>query len=79
MLGNEEASARRTNLIIRNGVSDVLDQVTELVHIVGAVHEPRNLASLFQWDEMLENIIQFPTKPRVKRLNHSTLESAVTV
>jgi len=41
---------------------DVLDQATKLINIFGAVHEPRDFASLFQLDEILKNIIQFPGK-----------------
>jgi len=40
----------------------MLDQATKLINISGAVHEPRGLASVFQWDEILKNIIQFPDK-----------------
>ena len=49
-----------TNLIIHHGIADVLDQAAELIHIPGAFQEPCNLASSFQWDKVLKNIIQFP-------------------
>ena len=51
-----------TNLIIHHGVTDVLDQAAELIRIIGTVQEPRDLASLFQWDKVLKNIIQFPSR-----------------
>ena len=50
----------RTNLIIHHGVANILGQITKLVHIIGAIQEPRDLASLFQWDEVSESIVQFP-------------------
>ena len=51
-----------TNLIVRHSGTDVLNQTAKPVYIFGAIHEPRRLGSLFQWDEVLENIIQFPYK-----------------
>ena len=50
------------NLIIHHGIADVLDQAAELVHILGTIQEPRDLPSLFQWDELLKNLFQFPSK-----------------
>ena len=60
MLGGAGVSVLRTNLIVHHGVADILSQATKLIHIISAVKEPCNLASLFQWDELSENIIQFP-------------------
>ena len=51
-----------TNLIVHHSAADVLNQTTKPIHIFGAIQEPRRLGSLFQWDEVLENIIQFPYK-----------------
>ena len=51
-----------TNLIVRHSATDVLDQNAKLIHIFGAIQEPRRLGSLFKWDEVSENIIQFPYK-----------------
>ena len=50
------------NLIVHHGIADVLDQAAELVHIPGAIEEPRKLPSLFQWQELLKNAFQFPSK-----------------
>jgi len=50
----------RTNLIIHHGVTDIFDQAAKFSHILGAVEEPRDFASLCQRDEILEDIIQFP-------------------
>ena len=46
-LGKFRTSVLKTNLIINHGITDVLDQTAELIHILGAVQEPRDLASLF--------------------------------
>ena len=54
-----------TNLIVYNSATDVRDQKAKPIHIFGAIQEPRRLGSLFQWDEVSENIIQFPVKPYV--------------
>jgi len=62
MSGEVGARTLRTNLIIHHGVADILDQATKLIHIIGAFQEPCDLASLFQWGEVSENIIQFPDK-----------------
>ena len=43
--------------MVHHGVADILSQVTKLIHIISAVQEPRDLASLFQRDEVSENII----------------------
>ena len=51
------ASALRTNLIIHHGFTDILSQITKLIHIVGTIQEPRDLTSLFQWDKVSEYII----------------------
>ena len=54
----------RANLIFHHGVTDIVDQAVKLPHILCAVQEPCDLASLFQWDEVLEDIVQFPIKSR---------------
>ena len=54
-----------TNLIAQHSATDVLHQNAKHIHIFGAVQEPRRLGSLFQWDEVSENIIQFPVKSYV--------------
>ena len=58
------ASVLRTNLIIHHSVTDILGQIAKFIHVIGAIQEPRDLASLFQWDEVSENIIQFPGELR---------------
>ena len=78
MLGGVGAGTLRTNLIIQHGIIDILGQTTKLVHIFSTVQEPCDLASLFQWDEILENIIQFPNKLCTSS-QPLTLESGVTV
>ena len=50
------------NLILHHSAVDVLNQIAKRIHIFGAIQEPCRLGSLFQWDEVLENIIQFPVK-----------------
>ena len=62
MLGGVGASALRTDLIIHHSITDILGQTTKLIHILSAIQELRDLASLFQRDEVLENPIQVPTK-----------------
>ena len=54
-----------TNLIVHHSATDVLDQNAKPIHIFGTIQEPCRLASLFQWDEVSENIIQFPIKSYV--------------
>ena len=51
-----------TNLIIHHSVADVFGQASKRIHVIGAVQEPCDLASLFQWGEVSENFIQFPNK-----------------
>jgi len=52
----------RADLIVHHGVTDVLDQAAKVIHICGTVQEPGDLASPFQWDEILKDIIEFPSK-----------------
>ena len=65
VLGRVGASRLGANLVIYQGVADVLGQAGKLIRVRDAVQEPRSLASLFQWDEVSENIIQFPNKLRM--------------
>jgi len=53
----------RTNLILHHGVTDIIDHATKLAQILYTVQEPRDFASLFQWDEILKDTIQFAIKP----------------
>jgi hypothetical protein len=78
MLGNVGASALRTNLIIHHGIADILDQSAKLIHVFGAVQEPCDLASLFQWGEGLENFVRF-TSPLCKSDQLPPFENVVTV
>ena len=57
MLGGVGASTLRADLMVHHGVADILSQVTKLIHIFNAIQESRDLASLFQRDEVSENII----------------------
>ena len=59
-------STLRTNLIIHHGITDILNQATELVHILSAVQELCDPASLLQWDEGLKDIIQFPSRSHIR-------------
>ena len=59
------ASILRTNLIIHHGIMDISSKTIKLIHILDAVQEPRDPASLFQRDEVLENIFQFPSGSHV--------------
>jgi hypothetical protein len=52
----------RTNLIIHHGVADIFDHAAKPIHILGAVQEPCDFASLCQWDEVFKDILQFPSK-----------------
>ena len=52
----------RTNLIVDHSVTDFLDQNAKPIHIFGAIQEPSRFGSLFKWDEVSEDIIQFPEK-----------------
>jgi len=51
------ARTKKTNLIFHHGVTDIVGQAVKLSHILCAVQEPFNLALLFQWDKVLEDII----------------------
>jgi len=64
MLGKVGARNLRTNLIINHGVTDILDQVVKFIHVLDAVQGPCDFALLFQWSEILKNIIQFPSRLR---------------
>ena len=78
-----------TNLIIHHSVADVFGQASKRIHVIGAVQEPCDLASLFQWGEVSENFIQFPNnhvrqtdpllrKERGYRLRSFLLASSLT-
>ena len=60
---NVREMALKTNQIVHQGIADVLCWATKLVRILGAIQEPRDLPSLFQWDEFLKNTVKFPTRP----------------
>jgi len=79
MLGKLGASDSGTNLIIHHGITDILDQAAKPFHIFGAVQEPCDLASPFQWGELLKNTIQFPNKRCTVRLGADIGERVVTV
>ena len=49
-----------TNLIVHHGIADILSRAGELICVLGVVQEPHDLASLYEWEETSENIIQFP-------------------
>ena len=51
-----------TNLIVHHSTADVPDQNAKPIRIYGVIQEPRRLASLFQWDEVSENVVQFSDK-----------------
>ena len=57
-----EKKTLMTNLIFDHSVTNFLDQNAKPIHIFGAIQEPRRLASFFQLDEVLENIVQFSDK-----------------
>ena len=63
-LGRFRMKALRVDLIIHHGITDILGHAGELIYILGAVQEPSDLASLLQWDQVSENVIQFPSKLR---------------
>jgi len=63
----------RANLIFHHGVTDIVGQPVKLAHILCAVQEPCDPASLFQWDEVLKDSIQFPIESRTSDRT-STLE-----
>jgi hypothetical protein len=58
------AGAPRTNLIIHHGVADILDHPAKPIHILGAVQEPCDLASLCERGEVSESIIECSSKSR---------------
>ena len=58
-------STLSTNLVIHHGITDILSQATEFIHILSAVQEPCDPASLFQWGEVLKDLLQFPSRPCV--------------
>ena len=64
-LGEAGAKTSRTNLIVHHGVTDILGQAAKLIDVLGAIQEPRDLASLCQWDEFSENLIELPNRPCV--------------
>jgi hypothetical protein len=62
MLVKVGATTQRTNLIVHHGIADILNHSAKPIHILGAVQEPCDLASLRQWGEVSENAIQFPSR-----------------
>ena len=62
MLGGMGEITLMTNPIVCHSATDVLDQNAKLIHIFSAIQKLRRLASLFQWGEVSENIVQFPYK-----------------
>ena len=77
-LGRMGEKTLMTNLIVHHGTTYVLDQNAKPIRIFSAIQEPRRLASLFQWDEVSENIIQFSDKLYTSDWP-STMECEVTV
>ena len=52
--------ALRANLIIHYGGADIFDQTIKFIHTGSAVQEFRDLP---QWDELPENLVEFPSGP----------------
>ena len=50
----------RANLIVHHGVTDILNQATKFIHILSAIQKPCDFPLFHQWDEVLENLVQFP-------------------
>lgn len=60
----EGASALGTNLILHHGVTDILNNPVELIHILCAVYESRDPISLCQRLEFFEDTVQFTIENR---------------
>ena len=56
----------RTNLIVHHGIADIFDQAAEFIHILGAIQETCDLASLCQRDKVLKDIVEFPGRVHVR-------------
>ena len=54
----------RTNLIIHRGGTDIFDQATKFIHTRGAFQEFRDPLPIFQWGQIPENLVEFPSVPR---------------
>ena len=52
----------RTNLIVHHGITDIFNQATKFIHILSTIQEPCDFPPFCQWDEVLENTIQFPIR-----------------
>jgi len=63
MLGEARASTQRTNLIIHDGVTNIFYQATKSIHIPSGVQESGDPPSFGQWDEVLENLVEFSNNP----------------
>ena len=62
MSGKAGVSALRTKMIIHHGITDIISQATKLLHILSTVQELCDLPTLFQWNELLMNLIQCPSR-----------------
>ena len=51
----------RANLIVHHGITDIFNQATEFIHILSAIQESCNLAPFCKWEEVLKNLVQFPS------------------
>jgi len=63
MLGAVRVGAPGTNLIIHCGNADIFDQVVEPIHAGGAFQEFRDPPPIFQWVEVQEDLVKFPSNP----------------
>ena len=53
----------RTDLIIKRGDTDIFNQATESIHASGAFQEFRDPPPIFQWVEVPEDLVKFPSNP----------------
>jgi len=61
-LGELGANTMKANLIVHHGVADILNQAAKRIHILGALQETSDLASLCHRGEVLKDFIQFSSK-----------------
>jgi len=50
----------RTNLIVHHGITYIFNQATKSINILSAIQEPGDLPPFSKWEEVLENLVQFP-------------------
>ena len=68
----------RANLIVHDGIASVIDQTGQFIRIHDVVKKALGLPLAFQWFELADDFIQFPSEPCPSDSGLSLGESELT-